>query len=196
MRTVLFLTILQFISYFWISVYITVWSGRSTTDLNLLRCMWWCSHAMTLMLNRASFGDVSDPSGRHFHLVRLTIWHRLFLEFWLVNTWFYAYWHHQRAVTCLNNVRQLIIRRGKKQGFQLSHRQPLCFLLRSLFTSCFDEKVNLIFYKIIGLELIVCLLLLYVFIIPDLLGTSDIQREKDSAKAIRPFYFERNFSHF
>ena len=29
-----------------------------------------------------------------------------------------------RAVTGLENVRQLNIRRGKKLGFQLSHRQP------------------------------------------------------------------------
>ena len=31
---------------------------------------------------------------------------------------------HQRAVNRLENVRQLNIRRGKKPGFQLSHRQP------------------------------------------------------------------------
>ena len=55
---------------------------------------------------------------------RLTIWHHLFLEFWLVNTWFFAHWHRQRAVTCLGNVRQLNIRRGKKLDFQMSHRQP------------------------------------------------------------------------
>ena len=32
---------------------------------------------------------------------------------------------HQRAVTRVKNVRQLNIRRGKKLGFQLLHRQPL-----------------------------------------------------------------------
>ena len=58
------------------------------------------------------------------HIVRLTIWHHLFLEFWLVNTWFSAHWRRQRAVTRLENVRQLNLRRGKKLGFQLSHRQP------------------------------------------------------------------------
>ena len=31
---------------------------------------------------------------------------------------------HQRAVTRLENVRQLNIKRGKKLGFQLSYRQP------------------------------------------------------------------------
>ena len=59
------------------------------------------------------------------HIVRLTIWHNLFLEFWLVNPWYFTHWRHQRAVTCLENVRQLNIRRGKKLGFQLSYRQLL-----------------------------------------------------------------------
>ena len=58
------------------------------------------------------------------HVVRLTIWHHLFLAFWLVDTWFCADWRNQRAVTRLENVRQLNIRQGKKLGFQLSHRQP------------------------------------------------------------------------
>ena len=53
-------------------------------------------------------------------IVRLRIWHHLFLEFY-----FFAHWRHQRVVTRLENVRQLNIRRGKKLGFQLSHRQPL-----------------------------------------------------------------------
>ena len=44
----------------------------------------------------------------------------LFFEFWLVHTWFFADWRHQRAVTWLENVRQSNIRRGKKLGFQLS----------------------------------------------------------------------------
>ena len=59
------------------------------------------------------------------HIVRLSIWHHLFLEFWLVHTWFFTHWRHQRAVTHLKNVRQLNIRRDKKLRFQLSHRQPL-----------------------------------------------------------------------
>ena len=81
----------------------------------------------------------------YWHIVRLTIWHHLFLEFWLVNTWFFAHWRHQRAVTRLENVRQLNIRRDKKLGFQLSHRQPLTpkphVLLKSI------KKFNLYFYK-------------------------------------------------
>ena len=47
----------------------------------------------------------------------LATWHQLFLKFWLVNTWFFAYPLDQRAVTRLENVRQLNIRRGKKLGF-------------------------------------------------------------------------------
>ena len=61
----------------------------------------------------------------HPHIVRLTIWHYLFLEFWLVvDTWFFACWLHQRVVAYFENVHQLNIRRGKKLGFQLPHRQP------------------------------------------------------------------------
>ena len=37
---------------------------------------------------------------------------------------FFAYPCYQRAVTRLENVRQLNITRGKKLGFQLSHKQP------------------------------------------------------------------------
>ena len=61
----------------------------------------------------------------HTHIVCLTIAYHFLLEFWsVVDTWFFAHWRNQRAVTCLENVNQLNIRRGKKQGLQLSHRQP------------------------------------------------------------------------
>ena len=59
------------------------------------------------------------------HTVPLTIWYHLFLEFWLVNTWIFAHWRHQRTVTRLENERQLKIRRGKKLGFQLSEKHPI-----------------------------------------------------------------------
>ena len=59
------------------------------------------------------------------HTVPLTIWHYLFLEFWLVDTWIFVHWRHQCAVTCLENLRQLNIRRGKKLAFQLSQKHPL-----------------------------------------------------------------------
>ena len=48
-----------------------------------------------------------------------------FLKFWLADTWIFVYWRHQRALTRLENVRQLNIRRGKKLGFQLSYRHLL-----------------------------------------------------------------------
>ena len=57
-------------------------------------------------------------------IVRLTIWHQLLLEYWFVDTWCFAHPRDQRTVTRLENVLQLNIRRGKKLGFQLSHRQP------------------------------------------------------------------------
>ena len=59
------------------------------------------------------------------HIVSLTMRQHLFLEFWLVHTWFFANWRHNRAVTHLENVRQWNIRRGKRLGFQLSHKHPL-----------------------------------------------------------------------
>ena len=49
---------------------------------------------------------------------------QLFLKFWLVGTWLFPYWCHQRAETLLKNVSQLNIQWGKKLGFQLSHTQP------------------------------------------------------------------------
>ena len=58
------------------------------------------------------------------NIVRLTIWHQLILELWLVDTWFFAHTRNQHNVTRLENVRQLNIRRGKKLGFQSSPRQP------------------------------------------------------------------------
>ena len=60
------------------------------------------------------------------HIVPLAIWHYLFLELWLVDTWFFVHPCDQHAKTRLGNVRQLNIRRSKKLGFQLSHTQPLC----------------------------------------------------------------------
>ena len=38
------------------------------------------------------------------------MWTQLFLEFWLVDTWFFAYPRDQRDVTRLENVRQLNMR--------------------------------------------------------------------------------------
>ena len=69
------------------------------------------------------------------HIVRITVWHHLFLEFWLVNTWFYSvkaptYWISPRGCTPLNT------RRDKKLGFQLLHRQRLwvaCWVLSHKF---------------------------------------------------------------
>ena len=44
---------------------------------------------------------------------------------WFVDTWFFTHSRDKRAVTRLENVRQLNIRQGKKLCFQLSHTQPL-----------------------------------------------------------------------
>ena len=41
-----------------------------------------------------------------FQTVPLSIWHHLFLDFWLVDTWIFPHWRHQRTVTRLENVRQ------------------------------------------------------------------------------------------
>ena len=58
--------------------------------------------------------------------------HHLFLEFWLVDTWFFTHWRHHRDVTYIEYVRQPNIRRGKKLGFQLSHKHAL--LWNTIFT--------------------------------------------------------------
>ena len=59
------------------------------------------------------------------YIVLLIIWHHLFLEFWLVSTWFFVHWRHQRDVACLENVHQLSVRWDKKLSSRLSHTQPL-----------------------------------------------------------------------
>ena len=61
------------------------------------------------------------------HIVHLTIWHQLFLEFWLVHTWYFAHSRSQHIVTRLENVRDLNIRQGKNLGFELSHRKTFRF---------------------------------------------------------------------
>ena len=72
--------------------------------------------------------------GQFKHTVCLTIWYQLFLEFLLVHTLFnklipsflphLSHPRHQRAVTCLENVRQLNERWGKKLDINLLNRQP------------------------------------------------------------------------
>ena len=69
------------------------------------------------------------------HTVSLTIWHHQFLEFWLVDIWIFAHWRHQSAVTRLESVCQLNIRRSRKLGFQLSQKHPLKFNWISEWTS-------------------------------------------------------------
>ena len=44
-----------------------------------------------------------------------TIWHHQFLEFWLVNTWFFAHWRHQLAVTLFNTSRKCAPVKYKKR---------------------------------------------------------------------------------
>ena len=61
----------------------------------------------------------------NIYILPLTIWHQLFLEFWLVDTWFLADWHHQSAIPRLENESYLNKRREQKLGFQLSLRQRL-----------------------------------------------------------------------
>ena len=85
------------------------WTKTMGTLLRQMRGNLWSKKMKTLHWNLTLFCIK--------HTVRLTIWHHLFLEFWLVDTWFFIHWGHQRAVTRLENVRQLNIRRGKKLGF-------------------------------------------------------------------------------
>ena len=79
------------------------------------------------VLNLLCGANVKTRVGSSMHIVRLTMRHHLFFEFWLVGTWFFAPWRHHCAVTRLENLCQSSIRRGKKVGFQLSHKHPLWF---------------------------------------------------------------------
>ena len=47
-----------------------------------------------------------------WYAVPLTMRHHLFHEFWLVDTWFFAFWRHHRAVTRLGNGKRLHIAMG------------------------------------------------------------------------------------
>ena len=60
------------------------------------------------------------------------------------STWYFAHWRHQRAVTRFKNVHQLNIRREKKLGFQLSHRQPPNMIVKS---RAFVAKNSRIWYN-------------------------------------------------
>ena len=48
------------------------------------------------------------PCQTSTHVVYIVIWYQLFLEFWLVHTWFFAHRHDQRLATRLKNVRQIV----------------------------------------------------------------------------------------
>ena len=56
--------------------------------------------------------------------VCVRIWYQLFLWFWMVHTWIFAHWRHQRAVSRLENVRQLNERWGKRLDISLLYRHP------------------------------------------------------------------------
>ena len=83
----------------------------------------------------------SKSSVFRYHIVRLTIWHQIFLEFWLVDTWFFAHPCDQRAVTRLENVHQLNTRRGKKLGLQLSHIDNLILENWSVFHYLWSNSI-------------------------------------------------------
>ena len=99
-------------------------------SINLLKLPLWFQIIPLRPINMFSTPVLKRGYPRwYLHIACLTIWQSynltLFIEFWLVGTWFFAHWRHQRAVTRLENVHQLNIRRDKKLGFQLSHKQPL-----------------------------------------------------------------------
>ena len=113
------------LSHFWflISTFSAYWL-KVFQEINSKASAWKvfsCSHLGFLKnpLLMCKYSDFDD-----INILRLTMWHHLFLEFWSVGTWFFTDWRHQCAVTRLENVRQSNIRRSKKLGFQLSHRHP------------------------------------------------------------------------
>lgn len=54
------------------------------------------------------------------HIVSLKMWHQIFLEFWLVYTWFFAHPPDQRV----SKIYASWMKGEAKSCFQLSHRQP------------------------------------------------------------------------
>ena len=84
----------------------------------------------------------------------------LFVEFWLVDTWLFAHWRHQRAVTRLKNVRQLNIRRGIKRVSNC-HKVNLlvCYKINSSFLIL---KVSLTHWSVFSFETFIVSLLVNV----------------------------------
>ena len=78
-----------------------------------------------------------------FTYISITIWHHLFLEFSLVDTWFFAHWRHQRVVTRLQNIRQLNIRRVKNFFRTRTSRDGVNTTLATDFLTCLREKIFL-----------------------------------------------------
>ena len=90
----------------------------------------------------------SDPTELPmYHIVCLTIWHHLFLEFELVHTYFFAYWRHQRVVARVENMCQLNIRRGQKLGFQLSLDNLVLTLTLFKRSFCYTTSILAIYIQ-------------------------------------------------
>ena len=100
----------------------------------------------------------------YIHKIRIRINTRIYFLFQCDTTYFqssdfFAYPRDQRAVTRLENVRHLNIRRGKKGGFQLSHTQPLrisiCFqfenfnrlISKKQFVSIYQFAYNCVIFQ-------------------------------------------------
>ena len=81
------------------------------------------------------------------HIVPLTMRHHLFLEFWLVDTWFFC-WRHYRSITRLKNEPQSNIRRGKKLGVQLSHKNSPCSVSTTALKKLSAKNKQVIVHKL------------------------------------------------
>ena len=102
--------------YYFHLVYLTISSYEyHFFFLKLFNLLTWFLSLLSLK-SSGSFHLISEILATH--IVRLTIWHQLFLEFWLFDTCFFAHSRDQCAVTHLKNVHQLNKRRGEKSGFQ------------------------------------------------------------------------------
>ena len=101
--------------------------GSDFNIIQLTLCIRWMNlnsfMREVLIIKKSVHGFALQINGV-VHIVRLTMRHHLFLEFWLVDTCFFADWRRRGAVTRLENVHQSNIRRSKKLGFQFSHKHP------------------------------------------------------------------------
>ena len=85
----------------------------------------WFFHSFSCFCNRWTNKIQFSSLFLHvLHIVRLTMRHHLFLELWLVHTWFFTYWRYQRAITSLEKCTPVKYKKREKAGFPIVTLTP------------------------------------------------------------------------